>query len=282
MSQITQELRAPRIVIEAGHTEAHYWRDLVRYWELLLFLAWRDVAIRYKQTVVGITWVLVRPLVTVLVLTVVFGRLAKLQSAGDVPYVLLVMAAMLPWQLFSNVLTASSSSLVGNASLISKVYFPRLLIPASSVLSNLVDFVFTAVLLVIMMVVLGQPPHWSILLTPFAILLAMTFAGGLGLWLGALNVRYRDVTHVVPFVVQFGLYVSPVGFSSSVVPEQWRTLYSLNPLVGIIDFFRWCLLGPGFEPSGVSMLISVLMTLVILAGGIWYFRKTERTFADLI
>lgn len=269
------------VVVEAGRVEGQYWRDLFRYRELLLMLAWRDVSVRYKQTVIGIAWVVGRPLLMVVVLTVVFGRISGLSSDG-VPYPLLVLVALLPWQLFANSLTGSSGSLVSNSSLISKVYFPRLIIPISSLLAQLVDFAITALMLVPLMVYYQYGPGWQVLLTPLFVLLALGCAAGIGLWLGALNVRYRDVGHVVPFFVQFGLYISPVGYSASVVPERWRAVYALNPMVGIIDGFRWCLLGPTAEPYWPGVLLSVAITGLILATGVWYFRRTERTFADLI
>jgi lipopolysaccharide transport system permease protein len=274
------------VVIEAGRTERQYWRDLLRYWELFLILAWRDVSVRYKQTVIGVAWVVVRPLATTIVLTLVFSRLAGLPSES--PYPLLVMAAMLPWQLFSNSLTSSCASLVSNSNLITKVYFPRLIIPLSSLFSNLVDFFITAVLMLGLMVYYRmQSDHapligWSLLFMPAFLILCLVFSAGLGLWLGALNVRYRDVQHVVPFIVQFGLYVTPVGYSSAVVPERWRFWFSLNPLVGIVDGFRWCFLGAGEELYPAGILISVLLSALLFATGVWYFRRTERSFADLI
>jgi lipopolysaccharide transport system permease protein len=269
------------VLVEAGRSEKQYWRDLGRYWELLLVLAWREVAIRYKQTTIGIAWVLVRPVTTVVVLTVVFGRLAQLPAEGTA-YPLLVMAAMLPWQLFSSSVGNCCSSLVGNANLITKVYFPRLIIPLSCLLANLVDFVITAVLMVILMVYYGQMPGLPVIFLPLFLVLTLVFSGGVGLWLGALNVRYRDVTQVVPFLIQLGLYISPIGYSTDVVPERWRLWFSLNPVVGIVDGFRWCLLDSGVEPYWPGILMSVLISVILLATGVWYFRRTERTFADLI
>jgi lipopolysaccharide transport system permease protein len=268
-------------VVEAGRVEGRYWRDLFRYGELLWILAWRDVAVRYKQTAVGVLWVLGRPLLTVAVLTVVFGRLSGLPSAG-VPYPMMVLVALLPWQLFSNSLSGSSNSLVANASLISKIYFPRLIIPISSLLAQLPDFIITALLLVPLMLYYGVAPSWQVVFALPFVVLALACAAGVGLCLGALNVRYRDVGHVVPFLVQFGLYISPVGYTASIVPERWRLAYSLNPLVGIIDGFRWCLLGEPAEPYWPGVLMSVVSTALLLLIGIWYFRRTERTFADLI
>jgi lipopolysaccharide transport system permease protein len=269
------------VVVEAGRTEGQYWRDLFHYRELLLILAWRDIAVRYKQTVVGIAWVVGRPLLTMVALTIVFGRLSGLPSDG-VPYSLMVLVALLPWQLFANSLAGSSGSLVANSTLISKVYFPRLIIPLSSLLAQLPDFFITALMLVPLMIYYGVAPGWPIVFTPLFVLLALGCATGFGLCLGALNVRYRDVTHVVPFIVQLGLYISPVGYSASLVPERWRLVYALNPLVGIIDGFRWCLLGTAAELYWPGVALSAGITAALLAMGIWYFRGTERTFADLI
>lgn len=268
-----------RLIIEAGRTEQQYWRDLWRYRELLVFLAWRDLLVRYKQTVVGAAWSLVRPLITMMVLTVVFGRLGKMPADG-VPYPLLVFCGMLPWQFFSNTISESGGSLVGNSNLISKVYFPRLVIPASSVITSLVDFLISAVFLVVLMLWYRFSPGWTILLVPGFVLLVFAAAFGVGLWIAALMVKYRDFKVIVPFIVQFGLYVSPVGFSSHIVPQKWRLLYALNPMVGVIDGFRWAVLGQSFDPSG--FLISLLVVAGLLGSGICYFRKTERGFADVI
>jgi lipopolysaccharide transport system permease protein len=270
------------VVVEAGKTEGRYWCDLWRYRELLLILAWRDVAVRYKQTAIGVAWVLARPILTVAVLTIVFGKLANLPSPGGTPYPLLVLAAVLPWQLFANSLNGSTTSLVGNAGLISKVYFPRLIIPVSSLLAQLPDFFITALMLVPIMIYYGAVPVWQAAFLPLFLVLALACAAGCGFCLGALNVRYRDVGHVVPFLVQIGLYMSPVAYSASLVPERWRLLYSLNPMVGVIDGFRWCLLGPAVDVYWPGVFVSVAVTAMLLAGGVWYFRRTERTFADLI
>lgn len=270
------------LIIEAGRTEKNYWRDLWRYRELFYFLAWRDILVRYKQTVIGIAWAVIRPFLTMLVFTFVFNRLAKLQAPGSAPYALLVFAAMLPWQFFSNALSESSNSLIGNASLISKVYFPRLIIPAGAVITSFVDFLITFALLVLMMIWYRYVPDWHLLLLPVFAALAFAAAMGAGLWLCALNVQYRDFRYIVPFVVQFGLYISPVGFSSSIVPERLRFLYDLNPMVGVIDGFRWCILR-GESPLALnSILSSVALTSVLCFSGVWYFRKMEKTFADVI
>lgn len=269
------------LIIEAGRTERHYWRDLWRYRELFYFLAWRDILVRYKQTVIGVVWALLRPFLTMIVFTVIFGKLAKLPSGGA-PYPILVFAAMLPWQFFANALTESSNSLVGNANLISKVYFPRLIIPASSVITSFVDFLISGLILVGLMIWYQFVPSVRIFSLPLFIAIAFAAAMGCGLWLTALNVKYRDFKHVVPFIVQFGLYVSPVGFSSSIVPEKWRLLYCLNPMVGVIDGFRWAIIGGESAIYLPGFLLSIGIVLVMLLSGIWYFRKTEKTFADVI
>jgi len=222
----TQE---PVLVIEPGRTEKNYWGDLWRYRELFLVLAWRDISVRYKQTIIGILWAIIRPFLTMVVFTVIFGRIAKLPSDGNTPYALMVFAAMLPWTLFSNALSESSNSLIVNASLIGKVYFPRLIIPAATQVTAFIDFLISFIILVGMMIYYQFAPEWQILLLPLFIILALLASLGPGLWITALNVKYRDFRYIIPFVVQFGLYVSPVGFSSKVVPEQWRLLYSLNP-----------------------------------------------------
>lgn len=270
------------LVLEAGRAERHYWRDLWRYRELFAILAWRDVAVQYKQTVIGAAWAIVRPLLTMLVFTGVFGNLAQLPSEGAAPYPVMVMAGMLPWFLFSTMLGNGSGSLVQNSNLISKVYFPRLIVPVASSFVALVDFAITFVLLLGMMAVFGALPDWRILLLPAFILLAIITALGPALIMAALNVRYRDFRFIVPFVVQFGLYVSPVGFSSSVIPEEWRLLYSMNPVVGVIDGFRWCLLGGDVPLYLPGFALSLGVAALLLWIGIRTFRATEKTFADLV
>ena len=269
------------LVIEAGRTERHYWRDLWRYRELFYFLAWRDILVRYKQTVIGLAWALIRPLLTMIVFVFVFGKLAKLPSEG-VPYPILVFAALLPWQFFSNAFTEAGNSLISNASMISKVYFPRLVVPASAVIVSFVDFLISGIILVGLMVWYGFAPDWRIFTLPLFIFIAFAAAMGAGLWIAALNVKYRDFRYIIPFVVQFGLYVSPVGFSSNIVPEKWRLLYSINPMVGVIDGFRWAILGGNTQLYWPGFLLSLSLVLVILVTGIIYFRKTEKTFADVI
>lgn len=272
----------PELVIQAGRTEAQYWRDLWRYRELFYFLAWRDILVRYKQTVVGIAWALIRPLLTMLVFTVVFGQLADLPSEGNAPYPILVFAAMLPWQFFANALTECSSSLINNANLVSKVYFPRLIVPTSAVIVSFVDFLIAGAMLGGLLVVYQAPPTWRILALPLFTAVAFAAAMGAGLWLAALTVQYRDFRYVVPFMVQFGLYISPVGFSSAIVPERWRLLYSLNPLVGVIDGFRWAIIGGSVPLYWPGFCLSLLLVGALLSTGVLYFRQMERTFADVI
>jgi lipopolysaccharide transport system permease protein len=269
------------LVIEAGRAERHYWRDLWRYRELFFFLAWRDILVRYKQTVIGIVWALARPLLTMIVFTLVFSKLAKLPSEG-VPYPILVFAALLPWQFFSSAFSGAGDSLISNAGMISKVYFPRLVVPASAVIVSFVDFLISGIILVGLMIWYGFAPNLRMLALPLFILVAFAAAMGAGLWIAALNVKYRDFRIIVPFVVQFGLYISPVGFSSSIVPQQWRLLYSINPMVGVIDGFRWAILGGNTQLYWPGFLLSLSLVLVILVTGIIYFRKTEKTFADVI
>jgi lipopolysaccharide transport system permease protein len=270
------------LVIEAHRVERQYWHDLWLYRELFHILAWRDLAVRYKQTVIGVAWALIRPVLMMVIFTVVFGRIAKLPSEGTAPYAIMVFAAMLPWQFFSAALTESSNSLVQNANLISKIYFPRLIVPASSVITSLVDLLVSFVVMAGMMAFYNYWPDWRILLLPLFIALAFGAAIGVGLWLCALNVEYRDFRYIVPFIVQFGLYVSPVGFSSSVVPEQWRLWYSLNPMVGVIDGFRWAILRGEAQFYWPGLLISIGLTVMLCYSGTWYFRKMERGFADII
>jgi homopolymeric O-antigen transport system permease protein len=270
------------LLIEAGRAEKNYWRDLWRYRELFYFLAWRDILVRYKQTVIGIAWALVRPFLTMLIFTFVFSKVAKLTAPGSVPYALLVFAALLPWQFFSTGLSEASNSLIGNANLISKVYFPRLIVPASSVITSFVDFLITLGLMAVMMAWYGFLPDWRLLTIPLFMALAFGAAFGAGIWLCALNVRYRDFRYIVPFIVQFGLYISPVGFSSSVVPEGLRLIYACNPMVGVIDGFRWALLRGQSPLETDGLIASTLIASFLCLTGVWYFRRTEKTFADII
>lgn len=269
----------PPLVIEAGRAESRYWRDLWSYRELFVFLTWRDLLVRYKQTAMGVLWAFLQPFLTMAVF-VVFGHLAKLPTDG-LPRPVLIFAGLLPWQFFSASLSAASQSLVGNAHLISKVYFPRLIVPLSAVATSLVDFAIAGLFLVVLMAWYQILPPAQIAVLPLIVALAFGAALGAGLWLTALNVRYRDFRFLLPFIVQFGLYVSPVAFPSSLVPEPWRIWYALNPMVGVIDGFRWCLLGTGPAPTN-SLAMSALIVAVLLASGTWYFRRAERSFADVI
>ena len=268
------------LIIEAGRSEKQYWQDLWKYRELFYFLAWRDILVRYKQTAIGIFWALIRPFLTMVVFTIVFGNLAKLPSSA--PYPILVFAAMLPWQFFSNALSECSNSLINNANLVSKIYFPRLIVPTSSVIVSFVDFLISGMILLALMAWYNFVPSWRILTLPAFIIIAFAASMGAGLWLAALNVKYRDFRYIVPFIAQFGLYISPVGFSSSIVPEKWRLLYSINPMVGVIDGFRWAILGGEAKIYLPGFILSTGLVVLLFISGIWYFRKTERSFADVI
>lgn len=276
-----ETVNSTTLVIEAGRTEREYWKDLWRYRELFYFLAWRDILVRYKQTAVGIAWSILRPLITMLVFSIVFGKWAKLPAYG-VAYPLLVLSAVLPWQLFTNAMQEGSTSLILHSSMITKVYFPRLIAPASSVIVSVVDFLISLAILACFMVWYHVTPALQLFLLPGFLVLAIGASLGAAFWLSALTVKYRDFRFVVPFIVQFGLYISPVAFSSRIVPQRWRLLYSFNPMVGVIDGFRWSVLGKGVEVYMPSLFLSVLVVAALLASGIWYFRRTERTFADII
>jgi lipopolysaccharide transport system permease protein len=270
------------LIIEAGRTERHYWRDLWRYRELFQVLAWRDISVRYKQTVIGVLWALIRPFMTMVVFTVIFNKIAKLPSDGNVPYPLLVFAGMLPWTFFSSALGDASNSLLSNAHLISKVYFPRMIVPIAAVVVAFADFAVSFFILILLMIWYRFAPGWQILLLPAFVVLAFLASLGPGLWVASLNVKYRDFRFVIPFLVQLGFYVSPVGFSSSVVPEQWRFLYSLNPIVGVIDGFRWCILGGQSQLYLPGFALSIAVVTFFLWLGVRQFRKMEKVFADLI
>jgi lipopolysaccharide transport system permease protein len=270
------------LVLEAGRADRHYWRELWTYRELFLILAWRDLAVRYKQTAIGAAWAVVRPLLTMAIFTVMFSRIAKLQSDGHAPYAVMVFAGMLPWFLFSTILSEASNSLILNANLVGKVYFPRIIVPSATIVVALVDFAITLGLLLAMMVWLRFLPDWRIVFLPCFILLGVSASLGPSLYLTALNVKYRDFRYIVPFIVQFGLYLSPVGFSSAVVPAKWRLLYSMNPMVGVIDGFRWSLLAGQSRLYLPGFFLSICVVAAILGSGIRYFRKTERGFADLL
>src|ERR1700724_855862 len=269
------------LLIEPGRTEKNYWGDLWRFRELFYILAWRDICVRYKQTAIGVTWAILRPFLAMVIFTVVFGRIAKMPSNG-IPYPILVFAAMLPWQFFANALSEASNSLIVNTNLVSKVYFPRLIIPAGTVITSLVDLLISGVLLGVLMICFRFMPDWRLLTLPLFTLMALLAALGPGLLLTALNVKFRDFRYVIPFIVQFGLFISPVGFSTDVIPEQWRLVYSLNPLVGVIDGFRWaiCRGAKGIYLTGFALSMFVIAFFLWI--GIWYFRKTEKGFADVI
>jgi lipopolysaccharide transport system permease protein len=270
------------VVIEPGRLERNYWLDLWRYRELFRVLAWRDLAVRYKQTVIGAAWAAIRPILTMLVFSIIFGRIAKLPSDGTAPYPLMVFAGMLPWTFFATGLGEAANSLINNANLISKVYFPRLIVPTATVVVAFVDFLIAFSILLVLMAWYQYPPGWRMLVLPAFVLLAFLASMGPAFWISALNVKYRDFRYVIPFIVQFGLYVSPVGFSSSVVPTEWRLLYSLNPLVGVIDGFRWCILGSQSHLYLPGLVLGTSVAVFFVWFGISRFRKTEKSFADLI
>ena len=277
-----QQTDSIQVIIDAQEPNTRYWKDLWDFRELVYFLSWRDILVRYKQTTIGLLWTLIRPLLVMLALTLVFGRIANLASTTTVPYPLLVLAALLPWQFFANSLLDGSESLVSNSNLITKIYFPRLLIPISSLIVSLFDFAISFLILVGVMAYYQFAPSLNMLALPFFAIQLACLAFGVSLWISSLNVKYRDFRYIIPFCIQFGLYVTPVGFSSNLIPETWRWLYSLNPLVGIIDAFRWAILGPGTAFYFQSWIESFILTVLILFSGLAYFRKEERSFADII
>jgi len=269
------------LLIEPGRSEKNYWSDLWRYRELFYILAWRDISVRYKQTVIGVAWAVLRPFLAMVIFVIVFGRIAKMPSNG-IPYPILVFAAMLPWQFFATSLSEASTSLVVNTNLVSKVYFPRMIIPAGAVITSLVDLLVSAGLLGVLMIWFRFMPDWRLLTLPLFTLMALLAALGPGLLLTALTVKYRDFRYVIPFVVQFGLFISPVGFSTDVIPPSWRLLYSLNPVVGVIDGFRWAICRGESHIYLPGFILSLLVIFSFLWIGIRYFRKTEKGFADVI
>lgn len=277
----SEETIQHELLIEPNRPALHYWRDVWRFRELFYFLVWRDLLVRYKQTVIGMSWSVLRPLVTMLAFTVVFGFLAKLPS-NDVPYPLLVFAALIPWNFFANALSEGAGSLVGNANLLTKVYFPRIIIPAGTLAVSLVDLAMSLAIMAVLMLWFGYLPDWRIACLPLFLLLAALPVAGAGLWFAALNVRYRDVRYLIPFLLQFGLYVSPVGFASNIVPENWRLLYALNPMVAVIDGFRWSLLRGAAQLYLPEIVLSTTLSLALFFSGLWYFRKSERILADVI
>lgn len=270
------------LIIENGLADRHYWRDLWRYRELFLVLAWRDVSVRYKQTAIGLIWALIQPLLTMIVFTVIFSKVAKMPTEGTAPYALMVYAGLLPWQLFATSLSGASNSITGNANLIGKVYFPRLIVPTAAIVVSFVDFLISFVILIGLMLWYQFAPTWHILTLPLFLVMAFLASLGPGLWITSLNVKYRDFRYIIPFVVQFGLYVSPVGFSSAVVPDEWRLLYSINPVVGVIDGFRWAILGGESLLYWPGFALSWALIIFFLWLGINKFRQMEKSFADLI
>ncbi len=269
------------VVIEPKNNVSGYWKEIWNYKSLFYFLAWRDILVRYKQTAIGIAWSLLKPLITLVVFTVIFGLLAKFPSEG-VPYPILVFSALLPWQFFSGSFSDASNSILANSNIISKVYFPRLIIPISSTVGNMVDFLISFGILLVMMVIYGLVPGWRIFMIPFFLLIALIASLGLSLIVASINVKYRDFKHLIPIMTQAGLYISPVGFSSDIVPIKWQFLYSLNPMVGVIDGFRWAIIGQSSTIYFPGLIISVLFSITLFFLGILYFRKTERKFADFI
>lgn len=269
------------LIIEPGKVDKQYWADLWHYRELLYFLSWRDILVRYKQAIIGIAWSVIRPFFTMLAFVLVFNKVAKLDS-GNVPYAITVFSALLPWQLFSTSLTEASNSLIANSNLVSKVYFPRMIVPISTVVVCLIDFMISFFILIVLMIYYQYMPSSNIIFIPLFTILAVLISMGAGLWLSALNVKYRDFRYVVPFIVQFGLYVSPVGFTSDIVPSEWRLLYSLNPMVGVIDGFRWSVLGEEVSFYWPGFIVSLCLVIVLLLVGIKYFRTTEKGFVDKI
>ncbi|MDD5455810.1 MAG: ABC transporter permease [Candidatus Margulisbacteria bacterium] len=273
--------KKPETTIEPHKKNLRYWKEIWAYRELFFFLSWRDILVRYKQTVFGIAWGIIRPLMTMIVFTFIFGKLARLPSNG-IPYALLVFSGLLPWQLFSGTFTEASQSLINNSNLLTKVYFPRLIIPASTVLISCVDFLISFAIMLGLMLYYHFWPGWQILLLPLLLVFILITSMGAGFYISALNVKFRDFRYVVPFILQFGLYLSPVGFNSSIVPENLKFFYSLNPLVGIIEGFRFVILGQSFSIYWPGFILSVVITIFIFFYGIYYFRKMEREFADFI
>ena len=270
------------LVLEPGRIEKQYWQDLWRYRELFLILAWRDITVHYKQTVIGVAWTLIRPLLTMVVFTVIFGKLAKLPTEGSAPYAILVFAAMLPWQFFASALTNCSESLIANSNLLTKVYFPRLIVPVAAVITSCVDFLISFVILVVLMLWFQWWPSWRLLTLPLWVAVAFAASMGAGLWLASLNVQYRDFRYAVPFIVQLGLYISPVGFSSAIVPAQWQLLYALNPMVGVIEGFRWAIIGKASALNPAGFWLSMAVVAVLALSGVRQFRSMEKRFADVI
>ncbi|MBS1573205.1 MAG: ABC transporter permease [Bacteroidetes bacterium] len=272
-----------RIIIRQDNTEKNYWKDLWNYRELFYILSWRDIKVRYKQTVLGILWAVIRPLLTMIVFTVLFGKVAKMDTLSTMPYSIIVFAGLLAWQFFSAAISESSNSLIENVNLVTKVYFPRLIIPVSSIITCFIDFLISFIILLLLFIVFQYTPPIQILALPFFVLLLFIVTIGSGLLLTTLNVKYRDFRYIVPFIVQFGLFISPVGFSSNMVPAQWQWAYSLNPMVGVIDGFRWCIIQGAPNPFlQYPFYISASIAILLAFSSISLFRRMEKSFADLI
>ena len=276
MSKSTQT-----IVIEAGRASKEYWSDMWRQRELLFFLIWRDLLVRYKQTMVGVAWVLLKPAITLAIFSVVFGKWAALPSGG-LPYPLVVFAGMLPWFFFSTAVSDCSNSIINNSSIVGKIYFPRLLIPVNSLLVALVDYAVSCSLIVVLVIWTGFYPDWRIAMLPLLTIWVAALSFGFGVWGAALNVRHRDLRFIIPFLLQLGIYISPVGYSAAIVPERFKLLYSLNPMVGIIDSFRWAILGGSFDVYLPGVMISAGVTIILVVTGVIYFRRVEKMFADYL
>lgn len=267
------------LVLAAGEADQRFWRDLWHYRDLLVFLAWRDIAVRYRQTIAGVAWALLQPAMTMILFTIIFGRLAHMDGGG-MPYPLLVLAGLIPWQLFSAALTGSGDSLVANAGLISKVYFPRIIIPMAAVSVAIVNALVSLALLAVLMPVYGVWPTWRLVALPLLLVLTALIALGAGLVVAAMGVRYRDIRFVLPFVVQCGFFAAPVGYSTVVVPEHWRMVFALNPMVGVMEGFRWSILGHAVHELPQMLAMSVATMVVLLLVGRWAFRAVERDAAD--
>lgn len=271
------------LIIEPGRLEKNYWSDIWHFRELFYILSWRDIKVRYKQTVIGILWAIIRPLLTMIIFTVVFKNVAGMKSEGNAPYAIMVFAGLLPWQFFSSAFSSASESLVMNANLLSKVYFPRIIVPASAIITSFIDFLISFGILVFLMFYYGFTPSWQILFLPLFIIMVFLPAFGFGLYLAALNVKFRDFRYVIPFIAQLGLYISPVGFSSSVISEKWKFYFYLNPIVSVIDGFRWCIVGEGAKnPFTGFFVLSLSISVFMLPYAIYKFRKVEKSFADII
>lgn len=269
------------IIIESKKSVKHYWKEVWAYRELFYFLAWRDILVRYKQTFIGLAWSIIRPLMTMLIFTVIFGKVAKLPADG-IPYPILVISGTLPWYLFATSLAESSNSLIANANMLTKVYFPRIAIPVSTIVVSFTDFFISFIILIGMMIYYQFVPSWQIIILPLFIIIAILASLGGGFWFSALNVKYRDFKFIIPFIVQFGMYVSPVGFSTAIIPLKYRLVYSLNPMVSVIDGFRWAITGKALDIYIPGFILSIMIVFLLFFSGLWYFRRMERTFADII